>query len=165
MRPTHIGYTKMRTVSFFKMKVCILFLWVALAGQSLNAQDYLLSYGPGSPSWCWQQQQQINAMAMQNMMMRQQITQYYQNQAAAVQQQIMANPFQPVQGIITYDGTYVTPETVNRYSRREVPCSHCNGGYNQKTIYLGTGGSRTIRQKCTWCHGKGTVSKLVENED
>ena len=73
-------------------------------------------------------------MRMQNMIMQQQLVQFYRNQAAAVQQQIMSNPFQPVQGIVTRDGNYITPQTVNQYTTTKVDCEHCDGGFNYKTI-------------------------------
>lgn len=142
-------------------------LFVAMLGlvsKDSYAQSYLLDFGPGSPSWCWQQQQQINAMAMQNMMMQQQVLQFYQNQANAVQQQIMFNPFQPVQGIMTNDGTYITPETVNNYHTERVSCEHCNGGFNQRTVYLGNGHTSTVKSRCSYCHGSGYVTKHVSND-
>ena len=68
-------------------KVLLMFAFTMIFTTISKAQDFLLDCGSGSPSWCWQQQQQINAMKMQNMMMQQQILQFYRNQAAAVQQQ------------------------------------------------------------------------------
>lgn len=141
-------------------KVVLVVVWF-LSATSVNAQDWLLSYGPGSPAWCWQQQQEINAMRMQNMIMQQQLVQFYRNQAAAVQQQIMSNPFQPVQGIVTRDGNYITPQTVNQYTTTKVDCEHCDGGFNYKTIYVGSGNTRTVKERCSWCHGNGTVTKRV----
>lgn len=138
---------------------------LAAAPNVSRAQDYLLNYGPGSPAWCWQQQQEINAMAMQNMMMQQQILQYYRNQTNAVQQQIMANPFQPVQGIVTRDGTYLTPKNVNNYRTERVACEHCDGGYNYRTIWLGGDKTSRVRSRCSYCHGSGYVTKHVANDD
>jgi len=132
-----------------------------LSATYASGQDWLQNYGPGSPSWCWQQQQQINAMRWQNMMMQHQLVENARNQAAAVQQQMMSNPFQPVQGIVTHDGTYITPQTVNQYTTETVACEHCSGGYNYKTLYVGSGNTRTVKQRCTWCHGKGSVTKRV----
>jgi hypothetical protein len=145
-------------------KVLLMFAFTMIFTTISKAQDFLLDCGSGSPSWCWQQQQQINAMKMQNMMMQQQILQFYRNQAAAVQQQMMNNPFQPIQGVVTYDGNYVTPENVDNYSRCNVKCEHCDGGYNQKRVYFGNNQIRTVNQRCSYCHGKGYVSKLVRNE-
>lgn len=127
------------------------------------AQGYLLDYSAGSPLWCWQQQQQINAMAMQSMMMQQQILQFYRDQANTVQQQIKANPFQPVQGIVTKDGSYVIPENVNNYRTKRVSCEHCNGGFNHRTIYLGNGQARTAKSRCSYYHVRGYVFKCVSD--
>ncbi len=139
---------------------------MAVAGiSSASAQsDYLLDYGPGSPSWCWQMQQQINAMDMQTAMMQQQVLNYYQQQAAAATQWMQTNPFQPMPGVMTYDGVYVTPETVNDYHKEEVSCDHCDGGYNYRTVYMGGGESRQIKSRCSWCHGTGHVTKTVKND-
>lgn len=159
-----IVYKKMKKTCLNQNKMlgkAILIVALFMSAISANAQDWLLTYGPGSPAWCWQQQQQINAMQTQNMIMQQQLVQYYRNQAAAIQQQIMSNPFQPVQGIVTHDGNYITPQNVNQYTTTEVDCEHCNGGYNYKTLYVGSGNTRTVKQRCSWCHGNGTVTKRV----
>lgn len=132
---------------------------------SVSAQsDYLLNYGPGSPSWCWQMQQGINAMSMQNAMMQQQILNYYRQQAAAATQWMQTNPCTPMPGVVTYDGVYVTPETVNSYHKENVTCEHCDGGYNYRSVYMGNGKTRRVKSRCSWCHGKGYVTKTVKNE-
>jgi len=148
-----------------------IFLWKALfimmltvGSNTSHAQSVMLDYSAGSPMWCWQQQQQINAMKMQNMMMQLQILQFYRDQANGVQQQIMSNPFQPVQGIVTRDGSYVTPENVNNYRTERVSCGNCNGGFNYRTIYLGNGQTRTVKSRCSYCHGTGYISKHVSND-
>lgn len=132
---------------------------------SVSAQsDYLLNYGPGSPSWCWQMQQGINAMSMQNAMMQQQILNYYRQQAAAATQWMQTNPCTPMPGVVTYDGVYVTPETVNSHHKENVTCEHCDGGYNYRSVYMGNGETRRVKSRCSWCHGKGYVTKTVKNE-
>ena len=117
----------MKTISKFFIALSMVLTGIS----SVSAQsDYLLNYGPGSPSWCWQMQQGINAMSMQNAMMQQQILNYYRQQAAAATQWMQTNPCTPMPGVVTYDGVYVTPETVNSYHKENVTCEHCNGGYN-----------------------------------
>ena len=146
-------------------KFMLVLVMVTIGFCSAKAQsDYLLNYGPGSPSWCWQMQQQINAISTQNAMMQAQITNYYNQQAAAATYHMMTNPFQPMQGVMTYDGVYVTPQTVNNYHKEEVVCGHCDGGYNYRTVYLGNGNTRRVESRCTYCHGKGTVTRTVKNE-
>ena len=141
------------------------FVMVFAGINSVKAQsDYLLNYGPGSASWCWQQQQQINAMSMQNAMMQAQILNFYRQQAANATQQLMNNPFQPMNGVITYDGTYVMPENVNKYRKEKVDCDNCNGrGYNYRTIYTG-GENKEIKIRCTFCHGSGKITRTVVDE-
>ena len=130
---------------------------------SAKAQNYLLDYGPGSIPWCMQMDQQINAMRAQNAMMRAQTMAFYQQQAAAATQHLMNNPFQPMPGIVTYDGVYITPDTVNDYHKEQVDCEHCDGGYNIRAYLIG-GECKEIRQRCTYCHGKGYVTRTVRND-
>lgn len=130
---------------------------------SANAQ-YYLDYGPGSIAWDMQMQQRENAIRMQNAMMQAQILNYYQQQAAAATQWMQTNPFQPMPGVVTYDGVYVTPETVNDYHKEEVSCDHCDGGYNYRTVYMGGGEYRQVKSRCRWCHGTGHVTKTVRND-
>lgn len=130
---------------------------------SAKAQNYLLDYGPGSIPWCMQMQQQINAISMQNAMMRAQTMAFYQQQAAAATQHLMNNPFQPMPGIVTYDGVYITPDTVNDYHKEQVDCEHCDGGYNTRAYLIG-GECKEIRQRCTYCHGNGYVTRTVRND-
>lgn len=139
---------------------------MAFAGiSSASAQcDYLLDYGPGSISWCWNMQQQINAMSAQTSAMQQQVLNYYRQQAAAATQWMQTNPFQPMPGVMTYDGVYVTPETVNDYHKEQVECEHCDGGYNYRTIYMGGGETRQTKSRCNWCHGNGYVTRTVKND-
>lgn len=73
----------MKTIS--KFFIALLMFFTGLSSASAQS-DYLLDYGPGSISWCWQMQQQENAIRMQNAMMQQQVLNYYQQQAAAVTQ-------------------------------------------------------------------------------
>ena len=130
---------------------------------SAKAQNYLLDYGPGSIPWCMQMDQQINAMRAQNAMMRAQTMAFYQQQAAAATQHLMNNPFQPMPGIVTYDGVYITPDTVNDYHKEHVDCEHCDGGYNTRAYLIG-GECKEIRQRCTYCHGNGYVTRTVRND-
>ena len=121
------------------------------------------SGGAGQMQQQMQMQQRINAISMQNAMMRAQTLAYYQQQAAAATQHLMNNPFQPMPGIVTYDGVYVTPDTVNDYHKEQVDCEHCDGGYNTRTYLIG-GECKEIRSRCTYCHGNGYVTKTVRND-
>ena len=134
------------------------FIILVVGGNSAHAQ-----YGPGSLAWDYQMMQRENAIRMQNSMMQAQILNYYNQQAAYATQQLMNNPLQPIQGVMTYDGVYITPETVNNYRKEKVECSHCNGGYNYRTIYMGGGESRRIKSRCNYCHGTGTVTRTVKD--
>lgn len=152
---------KMKTIN----KLALVFVMVTVGFCSVRAQgDYLLNYGPGSPSWCWQMQQQENIIRAQNAMMQARILDYCRQQAAAATQHMMNNPFQPMQGVMTYDGVYLTPETVNNYHKEEVTCEHCDGGYNYRTIYMSGGETRQVKRRCVYCYGKGTVTRTVKNE-
>ena len=147
-----------------KFQIIIVTAIFSVVGMSsAKAQNYLLDYGPGSIPWCMQMQQRINAISMQNAMMRAQTLAYYQQQAAAATQHLMNNPFQPMSGIVTYDGVYITPDTVNDYHKEQVDCEHCDGGYNTRTYLVG-GECKEIRSKCTYCHGNGYVTKTVRND-
>lgn len=161
LRPTHIREEKMKKIS--KIMLC---LGLSIMGfDTVKAQsDYLLNYGPGSPAWCWQMQQQQNAMSMQNAMMRAQIMNYCNQQATAATQHLMNNPFQPMPGVVTYDGAYVTPQNVNNYHKEQVDCEHCNGGYNYSTVYLGGNHTKQVKRICVFCHGNGTVTKTVMDD-
>ena len=119
----------------------------------------------GSPAWCWQQQQLINAQNAYIMQMRMQNMNTLQQQVRNIESQIIANPIKPVEGVfVRNDGTIFSYDTMNQYEKREVDCEHCNGGYNTKTLYLGNGNVRTIKDRCNYCHGKGTVTKQVLKE-
>lgn len=151
-----LGYRVMK--KFFVLFV-VSFCSIATA----MSQNYLLDYGPGSIAWSYQMQQRENAISMQNAMMQAQILNYYRQQAAAAAHQLMNNPLQQMQGVVTYDGVYVTPQTVNDYHKETVDCEHCDDGYNYRTIYMGGGESRRIKSRCSFCYGKGTVTKTVRN--
>lgn len=147
-----------------KIKAIIVAAIFSIIGMaSANAQNYLLDYGPGSISWCMQMNQRINAISAQNAAMQAQILSYYRQQAAAATQHMMTNPFQPMAGIVTYDGVYITPDTVNDYHKEQVECEHCDGGYNYRTYLIG-GECRQVRSRCSYCHGNGYVTKTVRNE-
>ena len=143
--------------------IAIVIISAIFGATKMNAQDYLLNYGPGSAYWCAQQQQINNAMAMQNAMMGAQLLAYYRQQAAAASYHLMTNPFQPMPGIVTNDGAYITPDTVNEYHKEEVPCEHCNGGHNYRTVWYGGDKIRQVKSTCSFCHGKGYVTKTVRN--
>lgn len=144
--------------------VLAVILFSIMGTTTIRAQyvsDYMLDYGPGSVAWCAQMMQQENAIRMQNAMMQSQILNYYQQQAAAATQHLMNYPLQPMPGVLTYDGVYITPETVNDYTKEDVDCEHCSGGHNYRDIYVGGGESRRVRSTCSFCHGKGYVTKTV----
>lgn len=147
-----------------KIQIIIVAAVFSMIGMvSAKAQSsYLLDYGPGSIPWCIQMDQQINALSMQNAMMRAQTLAYYQQQAAAATQHLMNNPFQPMSGVITYDGVYITPDTVNDYHKEQVECEHCDGGYNYRSYVIG-GECRTVKSRCSYCHGNGYVTRTVRH--
>lgn len=132
-----------------KIFIVLSMLFTGLSSASAQS-DYLLDYGPGSISWCWQMQQQV--------------LNYYQQQAAAATQWMQTTPCTPMPGVMTYDGVYVTPETVSDYHKENVTCEHCDGGYNYRSLYMGNGKTRQVKRRCSWCHGKGYVTKTVRNE-
>lgn len=103
-------------------------------------------------------------MNMQNTMLQIQIMNYRQQQVAAATQWMQTNPFTPMPGVLTHDGVYVTPETVNNYHKENVTCEHCNGGYNYRNVYVGGGETRRVKSRCSWCHGKGYITKTVRND-
>ena len=131
-----------------------------ISANEVSAQSYL-DYGPGSPAWCYQMQQRENAISMQNAIMQQQILNYYQEQAAAATWHMQNTPFVPMQGIQTYNGPYINYG--ESYHTEKVTCDKCDGGYNYKQIYMGGGEARTVKSRCTWCNGTGTLSKKVKN--
>lgn len=46
------------------------------------------------------------------------------------------------------------------YETREERCVECNGrGYNVQYIYHGGSNSSSMQRRCSFCHGKGTVTK------
>ena len=128
----------------------------------VSAQNYFLDYGPGSIAWGAQMMQRENVIRTQNSMMQMQVLNYYQQQAAAATYHLMNNPYQPMQGVYTYDGVYLTPETVNNYTKEKVACEHCSDGYNYRTIYMGDGETRKVRSRCDYCHGNGYLIKTVK---
>ena len=127
---------------------------------SVKAQDWL-DIGPGSISWCIQQQQEINAMNAYNAQLQANILRYYRQQAAAASYHMANTPFIPMSGALTYDGCYITPQNVNSYHKERVACSHCNGGYNYKSVYVGNGEYSQYKSTCSFCHGTGTVTTTV----
>ena len=156
MRPTRIlGYLEMRTIKSFLMS--ILFSVVGLG--AAHAQYYDDYYS--DLQWEWQQQQILNQMQNQTMMMSQQVLNYYRQQAAAATYNLMNYPMQPMQGVYTYDGVYVTPETVNNYHREKVDCDNCDGGYIYRQRYVGNGEVKQTKRRCGMCHGRGYVTRTV----
>lgn len=130
-----------------------------------KAQDWMSTYGPGSPAWCWQMQQQNNMIDMMNMQMQMNIHNFYHNQFNMVNQHMMNNPTAPLPGgILTYDGVYVTPESVDSYHREQVDCEKCEGGYNNRRIAHGGGRYSTISVRCSFCRGKGYVVRTVKKK-
>lgn len=115
---------------------------------------------PGSIAWEMQMIQRENAVRAQTAMMRQQILNYYHQQASAATWHIMNQPFVPMQGVQTYNGSYIS--SGESYTTETVPCDHCNGGYNYKDMYMGGGEIRTIKSRCNWCYGTGTIKRKVK---
>ena len=108
----------------------------------------------------WQQAQRLNQISAQTAMMQAEVLNYYQQQAAAATMHMMTNPFVPMPGVFTYDGVYITPETVNEYTKEKVSCDHCNNGYNSRYILCG-GECKEIKSRCVYCHGTGYVTRTV----
>ncbi len=155
------GFKKMKTQAMKKIAIMIVVAVMALVSSNeVKAQSYL-DYGPGSPTWCYQMQQRENTIRMQNVMMQQQILNYYQQQAAAATWHMQNTPFVPMQGVQTYNGPYIN--NGDSYHTETVKCDHCDGGYNYKQTYMGGGETRTIKSRCNWCHGTGTVNKKVKD--
>lgn len=151
----------MKTQAMKKIALTIVVAVMALVSSNeVKAQSYL-DYGPGSPAWCYQMQQRENAIRMQNAMMQQQILNYYQQQAAAATWHMQNMPFVPMQGVQTYNGPCIN--NGESYHTESVTCDHCDGGYNYKQTYMGGGEVRTIKSRCTWCHGTGTLTKKVKD--
>ena len=111
---------------------------------------------PGSPAWCLQQQQQINAMAMQNMIMQQQNLNFYRQQADNVTNWIINNPTTPYPGlVINRDGIIVKYETAAP-KRSKTQCDNCNGqGFLYEKYYAGNNKIKTLKRRCGICHGTG----------
>ena len=107
-------------------------------------------------------QQRENVIIMQNNAMQQEVLNFYRQQAAAANQWMMTTPYEPMPGVLTYDGVYLTPETVNDYHKEQVECEHCDGGYNYSSYYMG-GETREVRSVCSWCYGTGYVTRTVPN--
>ncbi|MGI6219273.1 MAG: hypothetical protein ACOYJE_05360 [Bacteroidaceae bacterium] len=46
------------------------------------------------------------------------------------------------------------------YETKTEQCSNCLGrGYNPVHVYHGGGKSSTIQRRCSFCHGKGSITK------
>lgn len=118
---------------------------------------------PGSPLWMWGQQQQINTMATQNAKMQWEILAFYKSQADKITQMMIENPFQPISGIIDYDGFFITPEMVaadnndsdnsDRYSGFEKIRDNNRDYYQNRYGY----------KECPSCHGNGRCSTCNGN--
>lgn len=122
---------------------------------------------PGSPLWMWGQQQQINTIATQNAKMQWELVAYYKSQADRVTNMMIENPFQPISGIIDYDGNFISAEMIasdnskndisDRYSGfekiREKNKQYYANRYGNKDCpsCRGTG-------KCVSCNGQGHSS-------
>lgn len=125
-----------------------------------KAQSYM-DFGPGSISWCWQQQQQFQAWQMQQMIQHQQLLQYYNNQRIAAEQQMMS-AMQSMQSFAPYSGVYQYSGECNTYHTENVPCDYCNGGQVTRQ-YMSNGQVRTQKRTCGYCHGKGYTRKTVHD--
>ena len=155
-------------------RICFVFLAFVFVSTS-KAQFPMMPLGTGSglgwgtaagsPEWCWQQQQLINAQNAYLMQMRLQELNYYRQQAQAIQNWMQTNPCTPYPGnVITRDGVILNTENINEYEIRSVSCEHCNGGFNSKQVYLGNGRYSTQRVRCNFCHGSGSVKRHVRKE-
>lgn len=151
----------MRTQLVKKIAMVTVVAVVSLVSVNEAKAQYYLDYGPGSIAWDAQMQQRENAIRMQNAMMQQQILNYYQQQAAAATWHMQNTPFVPMQGVQTYNGPYIN--NGESYHTETVTCDHCDGGYNYREVYMGSGQSRTVKSRCNWCHGTGTVNKKVKD--
>ena len=134
---------------------------VASLLSSNQAKAQYMYFGPGSIVWDMQMQQRENAMRMQTAMMQQQVLNYYNSQAAAATMHMQNTPFVPMQGVQTYNGPYINRG--ESYRTETVTCDHCSGGYNYRETYMGGGQTRTIKSRCSWCNGSGTLRKKVKN--
>lgn len=156
-----LGSGNMKTQAMKKIALMVVVAVTAIVSSNEVKAQYYLDYGPGSPAWCYQMQQSENAIRMQNAMMQQQILNYYQQQASAATWHMQNTPFVPMQGVQTYNGPYIN--NGESYHTEEVTCDHCDGGYNYKQTYMGGGESRTVKSRCSWCHGSGTIKKKVKD--
>ena len=156
-----LGFKKMKTQMIKKIAMSAAVAVVALVSSTESKAQYYLDYGPGSIAWDAQMQQRENAIRMQNAMMQQQILNYYQQQAAAATWHMQNTPFVPMQGVQTYNGPYIN--NGESYHTETVKCDHCDGGYNYREVYMGSGQSRTVKSRCNWCHGTGTINKKVKD--
>ena len=162
MPDTNLGYEKMK-----KMMMTLLLL--ASVAMGMRAQYFSYSgWGsplePGTPAWCWQQQQQINAQ------------QNYMNYLSMQNLYLYRPKTLPVTNLpqVPYYGSYncTMPTTTNsidseapmqntsRMRTRDARCTNCLGrGFNPKTMYMGNGQYRTVQDRCNFCHGRGTVKE------
>lgn len=133
---------------------------MVLTCTSMKAQYMGSGWGfagdPGSPAWCWQQQQQINAMDYQLMLMQQQQIEYYRRQADNVTNWISNHPFEAYPGqVVNRDGFIITYELISS-QRASGECSNCNGkGELFEKYYMGNNHIKTVRRRCGVCHGSG----------
>lgn len=151
----------MRTQLVKKIAIVTGLAVMSLVSANETKAQYYIDDGPGSPAWCYQMQQRENAIRMRNAMMQQQILNYYQQQAAAATWHMQNMPFDPMQGVQTYNGPYIN--NGESYHTETVTCDHCDWGYNYREAYMGGGQSRTVKSRCNWCHGTGTVNKKVKD--
>lgn len=64
------------------------------------------------------------------------------------------------QQIMMQNGWYYPQQNTGRYIETKEGCDNCSGnGYNYRYLYMGREGTRTIKQRCSFCHGTGMVRK------
>ena len=151
----------MKTQTMKKLAMAAVAAVITLVSSADVKAQYWVDYSPGSLAWDYQMQQRENAIRMQNAMMQQQILNYYHQQAAAAEWHMQNMPFVPMQGVQTYNGPYLNAG--ESYHIETDDSEHCDGGYNNKETYMGGGHTLTIRSRCSWCHGTGTLNKKVKD--
>ena len=69
-----------------------------------------------------------------------------------------------IPNITDYPASYDSEQSLNpykgHYETKTERCINCSGkGYNMKYIWHGGDKSSTVQQRCSYCHGTGTVTK------
>lgn len=85
---------------------------VPMMPTDMSAVNLGTDMSPGSPLWCWNQQQQINTMATQKARMEWENVAFLKRQAQQIEQQIIANPTAPIAGYFDREGNWISAEMV-----------------------------------------------------